>query len=61
MSDKDENTRDYARRPEMNRTSATDALLKELADAKEAGWKIGHDARQPPRIVGCQAADASPR
>jgi HEAT repeat protein len=43
MSDKDENTRDYARRAlEKNPdASATNALLKELADAKEPRWKIG--------------------
>lgn len=43
MSDRDENTRDYARRAlEKNPdASATDALLKELADAKEPRWKIG--------------------
>ncbi len=43
MSDEDVNTRDYARRAlEMNPDpSATDALLKELADAQDADWKIG--------------------
>ena len=43
MSDEDKNTRDYARRAlEKNPDAgATDALLKELAGAKEAGWKIG--------------------
>jgi len=43
MSDEDKNTRDYARRAlEKNPdTGATEALLKELTDAKEAGWKIG--------------------
>ncbi|OHB66571.1 MAG: hypothetical protein A2Y76_13840 [Planctomycetes bacterium RBG_13_60_9] len=43
MSDEDKNARDYARRAlEKNPdASATDALLKELAGAKEAGWKIG--------------------
>ncbi len=43
MSDKDENTRDYARRAlEMNPdASATNALLKELSDAREPRWKIG--------------------
>lgn len=43
MSDEDKNTRDYARRAlEKNPdASATEALLKELAGAEEAGWKIG--------------------
>ncbi|NLH16107.1 MAG: hypothetical protein GX455_05980, partial [Phycisphaerae bacterium] len=43
MSDQDENTRDYARRAlEKNPdSSATDVLLKELANAKEPRWKIG--------------------
>ena len=43
MSDEDRNTRDYARRAlEKNPDAgATDALLKELAGAREAGWKIG--------------------
>ncbi len=43
MSDEDENTRDYARRAlEKNPDAgATGVLLKELAGAKEAGWKIG--------------------
>lgn len=43
MSDEDKNTRDYARRAlEKNPdAAATVALLKELAGAKEAGWKIG--------------------
>lgn len=43
MSEKDENTRDYARRAlEKNPDeSATDALLKELVGAKEPRWKIG--------------------
>lgn len=43
MSDEDGNTQDYARRAlETNPDAgATDALLKELASAKEAGWKIG--------------------
>lgn len=43
MSHEDQNTRDYARRAlESNPDAgATDALLKELAGAKEAGWKIG--------------------
>ncbi|MGE5297075.1 MAG: HEAT repeat domain-containing protein [Solirubrobacterales bacterium] len=43
MSDPDEHLRDYARRAlEKNPDSAaTDALLKTLADAKDAKWKIG--------------------
>ncbi len=43
MSDEDKNTRDYARRAlEKNPDAgATDALLKELAGAKDASWKIG--------------------
>jgi HEAT repeat protein len=43
LSDEDKNTRDYARRAlEKNPdASATEALLKELAGAKEAGWKMG--------------------
>ena len=43
MSDEDKNTRDYARRALQKNpdAGATDALLKELAGAKEAGWKIG--------------------
>ncbi len=43
MSDEDKNTRDYARRAlEKNPdASATEALLKELAGAGEAEWKIG--------------------
>ena len=43
MSDQDRNTRDYTRRAlEKNPDAgATDALLKELAGTKEAGWKIG--------------------
>jgi HEAT repeat protein len=43
LSDDDKNTRDYARRAlEKNPdASATDALLKELAGAKDAGWKMG--------------------
>jgi HEAT repeat protein len=43
MSDQDRNTRDYARRAlEKNPdASATKALVKELAGAKEAGWRIG--------------------
>ncbi|MBP8304078.1 MAG: HEAT repeat domain-containing protein [Phycisphaerae bacterium] len=43
LSDEDRNTRDYARRAlEKNPDAgATDALLKELAGAKEAGWKMG--------------------
>jgi HEAT repeat protein len=43
MSDADKNTRDYARRAlEKNPdASATKALVKELAGAKEAGWRIG--------------------
>jgi HEAT repeat protein len=43
MSDEDKNTRDYARRAlEKNPDAgATEALLKELAGAQEAAWKIG--------------------
>jgi HEAT repeat protein len=43
MSDEDKNTRDYARRAlEKNPDAgATEALLKELAGAREAAWKIG--------------------
>jgi HEAT repeat protein len=43
MSDEDRNTRDYARRAlEKNpEAGATEALLKELAGAREARWKIG--------------------
>jgi HEAT repeat protein len=43
MSDEDRNTRDYARRAlEKNPDAgATAALLKELAGAREAAWKIG--------------------
>ena len=43
MSEEDKNTRDYTRRAlEKNPDAgATEALLKELAGAKEAGWKIG--------------------
>ncbi len=43
MSDEDKNTRDYARRAlEKNPDAgATGALLKELAGAQEAAWKIG--------------------
>jgi len=43
MSDEDKNTRDYARRAlEKNPDAgATEALLKELAEAKEAEWRIG--------------------
>jgi len=43
MSNGDKNTRDYARRAlERNPDAgATEALLKELAGAQEAAWKIG--------------------
>lgn len=43
MTDPDENLRDYARRAlEKNPDpSATDALVKSLADAKDSKWKIG--------------------
>ncbi len=43
MADPDEHLRDFARRAlEKNPDSAaTDALLKALADAKDAKWKIG--------------------
>lgn len=43
MADPDEHLRDYARRAlEKNPDpSATDALLKALADAKDSKWKIG--------------------
>jgi HEAT repeat protein len=43
MSDPDKHTRDYARRAlEKNPDAgATEALLKELAGAKEARWRIG--------------------
>jgi HEAT repeat protein len=43
MSDEDQNTRDYARRALEKNPDAgtTEALLKELAGAQEAAWKIG--------------------
>ncbi|MBN1509525.1 MAG: HEAT repeat domain-containing protein [Sedimentisphaerales bacterium] len=43
MSDEDKNTRDYARRAlEKNpHAGATEALLTELASAREAEWRIG--------------------